>query len=57
MTNNEHTQTKEAPKRDESLVGGKYHGPSNQAGLTAREYYEVRDMWEEEERYNNRYWY
>jgi hypothetical protein len=57
MTNNEQVQTKEAPKRDESLVGGKYHGPSNQAGLTAREYYEVRDMWEEEERYNNRYWY
>ena len=55
MTNNEHTQTKEAPKRDESLVGGKYHGPSNQAGLTAREYWEMYDA-EQDEKYNHRYW-
>ena len=30
--------------RDESLSGGKYHGPSNEAGLTAREYWE--SYWE-----------
>jgi hypothetical protein len=53
MMKNEQTQTKEAPKRDESLVGGQYHGPSNQAGLTAQEYYEVRRMWEDEERYRD----
>jgi hypothetical protein len=53
MMKNEQNQTKEAPKRDDSLVGGQYHGPSNQAGLTAQEYYEVRDLWEEEERYRD----
>lgn len=26
---------------DESLMGGKYHGPSNGAGLTMREYREM----------------
>lgn len=31
------------PKRDESLRGGKYHGPSNEAGLTHTEYWEMRD--------------
>lgn len=45
---NETNQTKEVPKRDESRMGGQYHGPSNQAGLTAQEYYEVRDMWIDE---------
>lgn len=55
MMNNETNPTKEAPKRDESLVGGKYHGPSNQAGLTSREYYEMRDAWEDE-KYNRRYY-
>lgn len=55
MMNNETNSTKEAPKRDESLVGGKYHGPSNQAGLTSREYYEMRDAWEDE-KYNRRYY-
>lgn len=40
MTNqNENTNT-ENTKRDESLMGGKYHGPSNQAGLTRNEYWE-----------------
>jgi hypothetical protein len=55
MTNNEQVQTKEAPKRDESLVGGKYHGPSNQAGLTEREYWQMYNAWQDE-KYNNRYW-
>jgi len=31
-------------KRDESKMGGYFHGPSNSAGLTAREYEEM--MWE-----------
>ena len=30
--------------RDESKMGGKYHGPSNAPGLTSREYAE---MWAE----------
>jgi hypothetical protein len=34
-------QNKTEQKRDESLVGGYYHGPSNEAGLTAREYDEM----------------
>ena len=34
--------------RDESLYGGKYHGPSNEAGLTAREYWEMMAEWEDE---------
>ena len=34
--------------RDESLSGGKYHGPSNEAGLTAREYWEMMAAWEDE---------
>lgn len=54
-TNNT-TETKQEPKRDESLMGGFYHGPSNQAGLTAREYNEMRDAWEDE-KYNRRYDY
>jgi len=29
---------------DESLSGGKYHGPSNEAGLTRNEYWE--SYWE-----------
>jgi hypothetical protein len=36
-------------KIDESLMGGKYHGPSNEAGLTAREYWETRYEWEDEQ--------
>ena len=36
-------------KRDESLMGGYYHGPSNEAGLTAREYWEARYEWEDEQ--------
>ena len=31
-------------ERDESKMGGYFHGPSNSAGLTAREYEEM--MWE-----------
>jgi len=34
---------------DESLMGGKYHGPSNEAGLTAQEYWESRYEWEDEQ--------
>jgi len=30
--------------KDESLMGGKYHGPSNSAGMTAREHW---DAWAE----------
>lgn len=49
MTNpNENTNT-ENTKRDESLMGGKYHGPSNQAGLTAREYWEMMEEWRDEQ--------
>ena len=32
------------PKRDESLMGGQYHGPSNSPGLTRNEYWE--SYWE-----------
>jgi hypothetical protein len=41
-------QQSEEVYRDESLMGGKYHGPSNEAGLTAQEYYEAIAEWEEE---------
>ena len=41
-------QQSEEVYRDESLMDGKYHGPSNEAGLTAREYYEAIAEWEEE---------
>lgn len=56
MMKNEINQTKETPKRDESLVGGYYHGPSNQAGLTAREYSDMMAAWDDE-RYNQKYGY
>jgi len=56
IKNDKETEQKETPKRDESLVGGYYHGPSNQAGLTDREYWEARDAWEDE-KYNRRYGY
>ena len=36
-------QNETIPKRDESLRGGKYHGPSNEPGLTAREYWEMKE--------------
>lgn len=45
-TKSENKQT--TTTSDESLVGGKYHGPSNQAGLTDREYWEMMDQWEDE---------
>ena len=32
-------ETAEEVYRDESLMGGKYHGPTNVAGLTHREYW------------------
>jgi len=35
--------------RDESLSGGKYHGPSNEAGLTRNEYWESLYEWEDEQ--------
>lgn len=45
MTNeNNKEQTK-----DESKRGGKYHGPSNEAGLTAREYWETMNEWRDEQ--------
>ena len=34
--------------RDESLSGGKYHGPSAAPGLTSREYYELKAEYEYE---------
>ena len=34
--------------RDESLHNGNYHGPRNEAGLTAREYWEMMSEWEDE---------
>lgn len=37
----------EVPARDEAKMGGKYHGPSNSAGFTRNEYWEMR--WEEED--------
>ena len=40
---------KNEKKRDESLSGGKYHGPSNTPGLTRNEYWEARYEWEEEQ--------
>ena len=42
-------QKQEDVQRDESLMGGKYHGPSNEAGLTAREYWESRYEYEDEQ--------
>jgi hypothetical protein len=36
--------TAEEVYRDESLSGGKYHGPSNSAGMTRNEYWE--SYWE-----------
>ena len=36
-------------KIDESKMGGTFHGPSNVAGLTAREYWEMRWEWEDEQ--------
>lgn len=41
--------TAEEVYRDESLMGGKYHGPTNVAGLTHREYWEARWEWEDEQ--------
>ena len=38
---------------DVTLTGGKYHGPSNVAGLTAREYWETYYEWQDE---RDRYW-
>lgn len=42
-------ENKNEKKRDESLMGGKYHGPSNTPGLTRNEYWEARYEWEEEQ--------
>lgn len=39
---------------DESLMGGKYHGPSNAPGLTSREYYEMQA--ERDDRYDYDGW-
>lgn len=48
--NTENTTTEQnKPKRDESLMGGYYHGPSNEAGLTNREYWEMMDEWRDEQ--------
>ena len=41
-------QQSEEVYRDESLSGGRYHGPRNEAGLTAQEYYEAMAAWEDE---------
>ena len=45
MTNENNTEQ----KRDESKMGGQYHGPSNVAGLTSKEYWESRYEWEDEQ--------
>ena len=37
----------EATVRDESLAGGRFHGPSNAPGLTSREYYEMQAEWDD----------
>jgi len=42
-------ENKNEKKRDESLMGGKYHGPSNTPGLTRNEYWEARYEWEDEQ--------
>jgi hypothetical protein len=57
MKNDNETEAQQAPKRDESLVGGYYHGPSNVAGLTDREYWEMRELEdrEREDRYYDYY--
>ena len=49
MTSNQNTNQK--PKRDESLYGGKYHGPSLEPGPTWREYQQLRA-----EEYDQRLW-
>lgn len=49
MTNTQTTQQINTPTRDESLMGGKYHGPSNSAGLTSREYWEMMDEYRDEQ--------
>ncbi len=43
------TKVPAAPARDESLYGGKYHGPSNEAGLTVNEYWEMMEEWRDEQ--------
>ena len=42
-------QQSEEVYHDESLMGGYYHGPTNEAGLTAREYWESRYEYEDEQ--------
>ncbi len=54
MKNDNETEQKDTTKRDESLVGGYYHGPSNQAGPTDREYWELYDL-AMQEREDSRY--
>jgi hypothetical protein len=41
--------TTEQAQQDQSLMGGYYHGPSNEAGLTAREYWDARWEYEDEQ--------
>ena len=41
--------TVEEVYRDESLSGGKYHGPSNSPGLTRNEYWESYYEWQDEQ--------
>ena len=45
----EQTQQAQQAQQDQSLMGGYYHGPSNEAGLTAREYWEARWEYEDEQ--------
>jgi len=42
-------QQAEEVYRDESLYGGKYHGPSNEAGLTSKEYWEMMEEYRDEQ--------
>ena len=46
MTNDNKNTEK---KKDKSLTDGTYRGPSNEPGLTAREYWEARYEWEDEQ--------
>ncbi len=50
-------ENKTEQKRDESLVGGYYHGPSNQAGLTNREYWEMMEEYDREREDERSNWY
>ena len=43
------TQVQVEEVYDESLMGGQYHGPTNEAGLTNKEYWEMMAEYEDEQ--------